>query len=127
MLNGKLYIVTSVELVNAVNRNAKALAFNPFVAQVGKVITGHDEATSKIIQHNLNGENGSGYVIDVHDGLVTALAPGKNLEDMIETMLRDVTVFLDQLGNGDELDLFAWTRSMMTLCSTRAIYGRKTP
>ena len=77
MLNGKVYIVTDPNLITAVNRNSKALAFNPFIAQVGMRITGHGEATSKIVQHNLNGENGSGYVIDVHDGTVAALAPGK--------------------------------------------------
>ena len=56
MLNGKVYIVTSPELVSAVNRNSKALAFNSFIAQLGKRITSHDEATSRIVQHNLNGE-----------------------------------------------------------------------
>lgn len=82
MLNGKVYVITSPELVSAVNRNSKTLAFNPFIAQLGKRITRHDQATSLIVQHNLNGENGSGYVIDIHDGITTALAPGKSLEKM---------------------------------------------
>ena len=85
MLSGKVYIVTSPELVAAVNRNSKNLAFNPFIAQLGMRITGHDEATSQIVQHNLNGDNGSGYVIEVHDDTVSALAPGKNLEEMLRS------------------------------------------
>ena len=77
MLQGKVYVVTSPDLLTALNRNPKAIAFNPFIAQLGKRITGHDEATGKIVQHNLNGEQGSRYVIEVHDGIVAALAPLK--------------------------------------------------
>ena len=130
MLNGKVYVVTSSELVSAVNRNAKTLAFNPFIAQLGKRITGHDQATSLIVQHNLNGENGSGYVIDVHDSTVTALAPGNSLEEMTSAMIQEVSVCLtalDQGSGGDEIDFFAWTRRTVTMCSTKAIYGPENP
>ncbi|KAL8813488.1 MAG: hypothetical protein Q9200_000222 [Gallowayella weberi] len=127
VLNSKIYVVTSPELISAVNRNSKALAFNPFVAQMGKRITGHDEATSKIVQHNLNGEEGSGYVIDVHDRIVAALSPGKDLEAMTETFLEEAWAYLDRLETGNVLDLFAWTREMVTMCSTRAIYGPANP
>ncbi len=126
MLNGKVYIVTSPTLVSAVNRSSKVLAFNPFIAQLGKRITGHDETTSRIVQHNLNGENGSGYVIEVHDAIVTALAPGKNLEKMTEAMLWEASAYLDKLKD-QEVDLFGWTQQMVTMCSTRAIYGPKNP
>ncbi|MCJ1370577.1 hypothetical protein MMC20_001790 [Loxospora ochrophaea] len=78
MLNGKVHVITSPKLVSAVNRNSKALAFNPFVAQLGRRITGHDEVTSRIAQHNLDGEQGPGYVTDVHDGIVTALSLGRS-------------------------------------------------
>ena len=127
MLNGKVYVVTSPELVNAVNRHSKALAFNPFIAELGKRITGHDEVTSQIVQHNLNGEQGSGYVIEVHDGIVAALAPGKNLENMTGAMLREAATCLEALEKDNEVDLFAWTRYMMTMCSTRAVYGPENP
>lgn len=129
MLNIKVYVVTSPELVSAVNRNAKTLAFNPFIAQLGKRITGHDQATSLIVQHNLNGENGSGYVIEVHDDIVTALAPGKGLEEMILAMLQEVSVCLTVFdrGDSDEIDFFAWTRKTVTMCSTKAIYGPENP
>jgi hypothetical protein len=126
MLNGKVYVVTSPNLVSAVNRNSKVLAFNPFIAQTGKRITGHDEATSRIVQHNLNGENGSGYAIEVHDGIVTSLAPGENLEQMTATMVQEASTYLDKLKDR-EIDLFAWTRQVVTMCSMRAIYGPRNP
>ncbi len=127
MLNGKVYVVTSPELVNAINRNSKALSFNPFIAQLGKRITGHDEATTQIVQHNLNSENGPGYVIEIHDGHMAALAPGKNLENMIEPMLREVSTYLEALKDDYEVGLFAWTRQMVTMCSTKSIYGPENP
>jgi hypothetical protein len=126
MLNGKVYVVTSPNLMAAVNRNSKVLAFNPFIAQLGKRITGHDEATSRIVQHNLNSENGSGYVIEVHDGTVTALAPGKYLEQMTGDVLQEASTYLDELKE-QRIDLFAWTRQMVTICSTRGIYGPQNP
>ena len=127
MLNGKVYVVTAPHLVSAVNRNSKALAFNPFIAQLGKRITGHDEVTSQIVQHNLNGEDGSGYVIEVHDGIVAALSPGKNLEDMMVPFLKAVSTYLEALEKNDEFNFFAWTRQLVTMCSTRAIYGPENP
>lgn len=127
MLQGKVYIVTSPDLVTALNRNPKTIAFNPFLAQLGKRITGHDEATSQIVQHNLNGEQGPGYVIEVHDGIVAALAPGKTLENMIKPFLEEVSGYFDALNKDNKVDLFAWVRQMMTMCSTRAIYGPENP
>ena len=117
-------MVTSVDLVNAVNRNSRVLAFNPFIAQLGKRITGHDEATSLIVQHNLNGERGQGYVTEIHEKTVSSLAPGKSLENMTEAMLVEASEYLKP---GNVVDLFEWVRQMVTVCSTRAIYGPNNP
>lgn len=127
MLNGKIYVVTAPDLITAVNRNAKALAFNPFIAQLAKRITGHSEATSRIVQRNLNGEEGPGYVTEVHDGMVAALAPGKDLEYMTGGMLQEALRFLNALDTDGEVDLFGWIRHTVTMCSTRAIYGPENP
>ena len=123
----KVYVVTSPALVSTVNRNSRTLAFNPFIALLGKRITGHDEATSKIVQHNLNGEEGPGYVIDVHDGTAAALAPGKSLENMTLAMLHEALIYLETFESQREMELFGWTRNTVTMCSTRAIYGPDNP
>ena len=127
MLNGKVYIVTSPDLVNAVNRNSKKIAFNPFIAMLGKRITGHDEDTSRIVQHNLNGEDGPGYVIDVHDRIVASLAPGKDLQQTTNAMLSHASAYFESLTPDAEIDLFEWTRYMVTMCSTSALYGSESP
>ena len=41
---------------------------------------------------------------------------------MTESMLQEASAYLDRLKD-HEGDLFAWTRQMVTTCSTRAIYG----
>ncbi|KAL8728485.1 MAG: hypothetical protein Q9166_005383 [cf. Caloplaca sp. 2 TL-2023] len=127
MLNGKVYVVTSPDLVNAVNRSSKVLAFNPFIAQLGKRITGHDDATSQIVQHNLNGEHGPGYVTEIHDNTVAALADTKNIESVASTMLEEIRPHLDRIERDGEIDLFAWIRKAVTKCSTTAIYGPENP
>ena len=127
MMNSKVYVVASPEFINAVNRNSKALAFNPFIAQLGKRITGHDEATGHVVNYNLNGENGSGYVIELHDKTVAALTPGRDLEHMTKVMLGEALVYLQRLEVDPIVDLYAWTKSLMTICSTRAIYGPENP
>lgn len=129
MLNVKVYVTRSPELVNAINRNSSKLAFNPFIAHLGKRITGHDEATSQIVQHSLNGENGTGYVIDIHDRIVKALAPGDGLVSMTSTMLQESFTHFAALDakSDNEIDLFEWTREVMTICSSRAIYGPENP
>ena len=123
MLNGKVYVITNTDLINPVNRNSRALAFNPFIAQVGKRITGHDEATGRIIQHNLNGENGPGYVPEIHDGSLVALADSKNIDNMTYTMLQEIS----KLEPGTEIDLFSWIRQTFTRCGTTGIYGPENP
>lgn len=68
-------------------------------------------------------------MIDVHDGTLTALAPGKALEDMTLAMVHEVSICLDafdQTGS-EEMDFFAWTRKTVTMCSTKAIYGPENP
>lgn len=127
MLSGKIYIVTSPDLVNAVNRNSKKIAFNPFVAMLGKRITGHDEETSRIVQYNLNGEHGPGYVIDVHDRIVASLAPGKDLQQTMKAMLSQISSYFEALSPDAEINLFEWTRYTVTLCSTGALYGGENP
>lgn len=127
MLSGKVYVVTSPELVNAVNRSSRSLAFNPFIAQLGKRITGHDEITSRIVQHNLNGEHGPGYVTEIHDKTNAVLADSKNIEQITSMMLEEMQSYLHQAQQKVDFHLFAWLRTAVTRSSTTAVYGQGNP
>ena len=120
-------MVTSPELMTAVNRNARVLAFNPFIAALGKRITGHDRAMSIIIHENLNGEDGPGYVTDIHDNHVVALGDPKNVQNLLSDILDCMQVHLDRLAQEEETNLFAWVRHSLTRSMTTAVYGPRNP
>jgi len=131
ILNGKIYVVTSPALINAVSRNSASIAFNPFIAQLSKRLTGIDEATMAIICDNLNGETGHwGLVLETHDNNIAAMAPGESLDHMNRAMLQQATDHLralEQDTDGTMINLYAWVKHILTVCSTRAIYGAKNP
>ena len=127
MLHGKLYVVTAPELVQSVARNSRVLAFNPFIAQIGKRMTGHDDATSAIVQHNLNGEDGPGYVTEIHDGTVATLSNPGHIGSITCAMLKGFEVELDDIKLKPCIHLFAWLRDTITRTSSTAIYGPENP
>lgn len=125
-------VVTSPELVTAVSRNAKSLSFNPFIAEIGVRLIRPEEKTRAIINDNLNGELGQwGYVLEVHDLIVTALGPGKDLDLMTHTMLMQSAAHLQTSAAAEfeqgPIKLYAWTRHLFTVCSTKALYGSCNP
>lgn len=124
-------MVTSPELVNAVSRSSASIAFNPFIAQLGKRLTGIDEATMTIICDNLNGETGHwGLVLETHDETIAAMAPGESLDHMNRAMLQQATDHLralEQDTDGTIINLYAWVKHVLTVCSTSAVYGAKNP
>ena len=130
-LNKKTYVVNSPDLVIAVQRNTKTLSFSPVVAGFTKRFSGVGNASMAKVYDNLNGEAGHwGLVIDTHDSMYTALAPGVDLDRMSGTMLHALQPFVDGLGgkNGNQvLDLYSWVRHAISISSTRAAYGPQNP
>ncbi|KAL8996734.1 MAG: hypothetical protein Q9188_006497 [Gyalolechia gomerana] len=111
MLSGKVYVVTTPEL--------------PLIpsAQLGKRITGHDEDTGRIIQHNLNAETSPGYVPEIHDGTITALGDPETVNAVTQRLLQE----LWKRDQESEINLFSWLRQILTTCGTTAIYGPSSP
>lgn len=115
----------------AVARNAKSLGFNPFFFEIGARLTQPDEEARAIIKDNLNGERGQwGYVMEVHHSTVAALGPGKELDSMIRAMLIQSAMLLEKCDvkfTQGPVQLYAWTRHHLTLCSSKAFYGSRNP
>jgi len=84
-----------------------------------------------IVSDNLNGENGHwGLVLQTHDDTIAAMAPGESLDHMNRTMLQQATEHLQALEqdpNGTVINLYAWIKHFLTVCSTRAVYGPTNP
>ncbi|KAL8999918.1 MAG: hypothetical protein Q9169_001324 [Polycauliona sp. 2 TL-2023] len=130
-LGKKVYIVNSPDLIAAVQKNAKALSFNPFVSFVSPRIFDAGDEANAIIQDNIEGEKGPwGLLYDTSRGMHNALAPSSSLDWMTKTMLTKLEEYIEPLGVGKgglEMDLYKWVRKSMTVASTEAVYGPKNP
>ena len=79
----------------------------------------------------MDGKEGAwGYVIEVHEQTIAALAPGPNLDGLSQSMLANYAIFLR--AHNDSLQshsfgLQAWIRQVITICTTSALYGEDSP
>lgn len=132
-LNKRTYIVTSADLITAVERNEKTISFMPFVSAMSPRMFdipphGH---TMDIIKQNLHKDDGDwGLVHETSRGMRTAMAAGPNLDHMHRNMLSIMETYFDELATASEqteIELFEWIRPRFTVASTEAIYGPGNP
>ncbi|KAL8830239.1 MAG: hypothetical protein Q9170_005822 [Blastenia crenularia] len=130
-LGRKIYVVNSPDLISAVQKNAKNLSFNPFVSFVSPRVFGVGEEAMAIINENIDGEEGNwGLLADTSRGMHAALAPSESLDWMTRTMLTKMMEYVDALATskgGEEISLYKWIRTALTVSSTEAAYGPKNP
>ena len=114
-------------MVAAVDRHSSTLSLAPFALDFLKRITLLSEQGIDILEKNFHVEKGAqSFHTDTMRALSTALAPGKALEHTTSEMLSGALQFLDFVNvssRSKELDLFSWTRSILTRASTDALYG----
>lgn len=132
MLSQKMYIVNSPELVMAVQRQNKTLSFQPFVAAVLPKLFLVDANVMEIVKRNMDGEKGDwGLIPDTHRETWPTLAPGPQLDLMIQNMLSALLPFFDEIaGDGEattNTDLYGWVRRAFTLAGTETLYGPENP
>ena len=132
MLNQRTYIVNSPELVIAVQRQTKTLSFQPFVATMLPKLFLVDRNAMEIATRNMDGnDGGSGLIPDTHRETWPTLAPGPQLDLMIQNMLSSLLTFLDEFAGAGEVttttDLYAWVRRAFTLAGTETLYGPENP
>ncbi|KAL8988911.1 MAG: hypothetical protein Q9177_002090, partial [Variospora cf. flavescens] len=123
-LGKKVYVVTSPDLIQAVQKHARVLTFNPFVSFMSPRIFGVGKEVMAIINDNIDGERGNwGYLSESATGMHKALAPSESLDRMTRTMLDKLMDFVAPLAaskDGTELDLYKWVRTTFTVASTEA-------
>ena len=85
----------------------------------------------EIATRNMDGDDGdSGLIPDTHRETWPTLAPGPQLDLMIQSMLSSLLIFLDEfagVGEATTTDLYAWVRRAFTLAGTETIYGPENP
>ena len=105
-LTKRTYIVTSAELVPAVDRNPQSLSLYPFITAMSPRMFGVPRGgnTMKIIEENLDGKEGiKGLIPETTKGMHEAMAAGSaNLERMTNVMLSSMKGFLDELSGAEQ-------------------------
>ncbi|KAM7202255.1 hypothetical protein V8F33_002972 [Rhypophila sp. PSN 637] len=95
---GLARMVTKPELVQAVQKQPRLLAFPPIEAKFASSICGVSSKAQVILANNVNGDEGhTGLSMESYDGMRFALKPGPGLDDMNRVMLQEIVKSLDDL------------------------------
>ncbi|KAM0312147.1 hypothetical protein ACHAO8_006599 [Botrytis cinerea] len=128
----KMYIVNTPELIQAVQKLHKKLAFPPISAAFANQLCGVSKKARDVLAVNVNGDEGDwGLNMEATHVMKKAMAPGPGLDGMNRVMVRNVAESLDGLiGEEKEsvkIELHAWLRSLITMATTESVYGPRNP
>ena len=123
----RLYIISSPNLVAAVDRHSRTLSLVPLALDFIKRITVPSKQGLETLEKNFRVEKGArNFHTDIVRAMSTALAPGIDLEHTTAEMVTSAVEFLDLTvapSKSKKIDLFLWTRDLLTQASTDALYG----
>ncbi|KAI9717487.1 MAG: hypothetical protein M1828_007187 [Chrysothrix sp. TS-e1954] len=128
----KMYIVTTPELVQSVQKQPKVLAFPPIEAKFATNVCDITKETQEILAKNVNGEDGDwGLSMDSYSEMRAALSPGVGLDQMNRVMIKELAAGLDDLlpksQSMTRVNLVEWLRRAVTLATTNSVYGPDNP
>ena len=128
----KMYVVTSPELIQTVQKQHKILAFPPIEAKFASTVCGASREAQDILAKNVNGDDGDfGLSMDSYAAMRTALKPGAPLDAMNRAMIEEIARSLDLLeptrGESRRIGLYSWLRDAITTATTRSVYGPMNP
>ena len=121
MLNGKMYVVNSPDLVTAAMRNVQ-LSFDPFVIEFSSGMLGLSDKLVKIIERK-----------PVMDGLMHIIHTclmGEPLYKMNIVALSKLMTTLNGIVPDSTMaipDTFIWVQKLMAVATMRALFGEKNP
>lgn len=132
MPGSKIYIVNTVELVGAVQRQPKVLAFPPIEAKFAMVVCDLSKEANDILKINVNGDEGDwGYSMEFYKSLHPALAPGEGLDAMNRVMIQNIAASTEALKptrtRATRIGLMEWIRRQITMATTNSVYGSMNP
>ncbi|KAJ9228434.1 hypothetical protein DTO166G5_8589 [Paecilomyces variotii] len=126
MLNNKVSVITSPDLVSAVKRNHRTLSFDPIFTSAAERLAGVQGAALELLRETASGGKGLG------NEVVQAMHPsllGDGLDHMNRRMIDVLNESIDELVSypNRRIDLVEWCRNAMTIASTDAVYGPLNP
>lgn len=127
-----MYVVTRLELIQAVQKQHKTLAFPPIEAKFASKVCGASLEAQAILDKNVNGDEGDfGLSMESYAAMRAALKPGPHLDNMNRVMIQEIAKSLDLIqpfkGKSRTVDLYAWLRDAITTATTRSVYGPMNP
>lgn len=127
-----MYIVTTPELIQAIQKQPKVLAFPPIEANFATKVCGTSGEARKILMKNVNGDEGDwGLSMKSNAAIKDATAPGPQLDEMNNVMVQNIAASLDNLERAAEqhekIGLAKWLRSVVTAATTNSVYGPQNP
>ncbi|KAJ5668219.1 uncharacterized protein N7477_006789 [Penicillium maclennaniae] len=124
LLFSKIYIITSPELMQSVQRS-KALSLDPLLDLAVLRFSGITKKQTLDLMLDTS-SGGQGFA----QKLMHALAPtmiGKSLDQMNIRMVRFMTPLIDELGEKPSVDLYKWCRDAITDASNDTMFGPMNP
>ena len=128
----RIYVVTSTELIGAVQRQPRVLSFPPIGVKFAMSLGGSSKEANEIATSNINGDEGDfGLSMDFNKAVYPALSPGPLLEAMNRIMISRIANSMDRLraesGRSTKIGLVRWIRHELTIAITDSVYGPQNP
>lgn len=128
----KMYIVTTPDLIQNIQKQPKALAFPPIAAKFATKICGSSDEAHNILMKNVNGDDGDwGLSMESYASMRAALSAGPGLDEMNRVMIQNIALSLDSLqpssGSSTKIELANWLRQSVTAATTNSVYGPQNP
>lgn len=127
-----MYIVTTLDLIQKIQKLSRILAFPPIEAKFASRVCGSSTEAHEILMKNVNGDEGNwGLSMESYEAMRTALKPGAALDDMNRLMMQSIAASLDNLtseaNTNIEIGLSGWLRNSVTAATTASVYGPSNP
>lgn len=123
----RVYVVNTPEFSKVIERNTKNLSFMPLEIAVSKRILRIGKDDMARIHAAMSFDNGqSGYMRQLHNIHHKMLNLGSVMNSMRDNGFKEIVSSLNSMQDED-VDLFSWTRHILTTTSTTAVWGRENP
>ncbi|KAJ2999262.1 hypothetical protein NUW58_g57 [Xylaria curta] len=120
-----IYAVFSVPIIQSIQKQHKAFAFQPIQARFSVKLCGASKDAYKILQRDMNQEDGEYGAI--FSAMHRALNPGGLLNEMNIVSADRVREAINDIRSGTKIKLDEWLRHQVTLATTDAVYGPHNP
>lgn len=126
MSGQKNYIVTSPELVQAVQRNTTSLSFSPAMIPAFRRMMGFDEEGIELIFRDAHTE--TGMYGEIHKVQRASLLPGTtSLEELCSLVRGKLMRVINESPPNQKIGLYSWVRDHFMRTNNSACFGEQDP